>query len=456
MSGVMMKFLEIIRNRRSVRRFSDKKVPPFLVKKIIEAGTFAPTNCNQQLWNFVVITDGAIKERLVRDAASSTIILRAPVVIAVLYDGWNYKEAIQGGSLALQNMLLASTYYGVGCLSMNSYGADTVIKKILKIPDNQTICCFMLLGYPDKIYKNTSAVPRREIVEVLHNNYFVERAGYQTFNSYNPENWSLKSLREFQKYYCRKTFLGKEMDILHSVEKSVVQNSIKILNGRVLDFFSYDGTYVDLFPANALVTTTDLCSETAEYTKTAVKGKNCFAKFENFNVYDESVDSFGIYDSSTLIYKAERLPRTVLKRVLLQSYNSLRGGGEILIISRRNNILFMIFYHLIKLLFGDDTRKTGIYAFFGPYKPLDSFLVRKYLMIAGFSKVKMTNYCFIPPFFEQAYQMFLQFRKSEGSTYLHRVPIVTPVTRFLSWIIRIQGLRKSIFGSIIVIRAVKK
>ena len=450
-----MDFFDVLRSRRSIRRFSHRKVSPAFVKKVVEAGTFAPTNCNQQLWNFVVITDDGMKERLVLEAASSTIIRRAPVVVVVLYDGWSYKEAIQGASLALQNMLLTATYLGVGCLSMNSYGSDEKIKSILNIPENQTICCFMLLGYPEEEQKNAPRVPRRSVDEVLHRETFSRRSSYQEYNSYNPENWSLESLREFQKYYCRKTFLGKEMDIMHHFEKDIVRRSLKSLKGKVMDLFSYDGAYLDLFPETVHVSTLDLCAETSEYTMSAVKSKECLASFDSFGVYDENKDSFGIFDAVSLLYKAERLPRNLLKYVFKQSHNSLTNNGGLLIVSRRNNIFFFAFYKFIKFLFGDDTRKTGVYAFFGPYHPLSVPIVKKDLVSAGFTNIQIRKYCVIPPFFEQAYQMYLQYKKSGGSTYLHRIPIMTPLTRFLGWLISVQGLRRSMFGSIVVVRARK-
>jgi nitroreductase len=207
----MRDFLDVITSRKSVRSFDSRAVSRQQIEEILRVATYAPTNCNQQLWNFIVIDDRAILERLVREAASSTILRRVPATIVVTYDGWNYKEAIQGASLALGNILLAAEYYGLATGPMNSYGADTQIKRILGIPQHETICCFVNIGYPSEKAKKEPNVPRRNVQDTIHWGHF-EKRSRPTF-SYEPNDWTLENLRSHQQYYCRKTFPGKEMDM---------------------------------------------------------------------------------------------------------------------------------------------------------------------------------------------------------------------------------------------------
>ena len=49
--------LNIIHSRRSIRRFLKRPVSDTLIRKLIEAAIWAPTTCNQQLWNFTVVKD---------------------------------------------------------------------------------------------------------------------------------------------------------------------------------------------------------------------------------------------------------------------------------------------------------------------------------------------------------------------------------------------------------------
>ena len=63
-------FLERIRSRRSVRRFSDRDVPREALLNCIEAAASAPSGANKQPWTFVLVTDPAIKSRI-REAAEA-------------------------------------------------------------------------------------------------------------------------------------------------------------------------------------------------------------------------------------------------------------------------------------------------------------------------------------------------------------------------------------------------
>jgi len=429
---------EAIRTRRSVRKFSDKKVPDELVKEIIQDGLYAPTSCNQQLWYFVIIKDEIVKERLIAEAYSSTLIRRAPVILVAMYDSWNYKESIQASSMAVLNILLSATDKGLGSLAMNSYGADRKVKKVLGIPEEYQICCFVCLGYPNEEYKDYPRVPRRKVEEVINYNKF--KVGDILPHSYDPENWSFNELIDYQKYYCRKTFLGKEMDISDIREKNMVRQVLKKVKGKVLDVCSYDGSYHSLFPKVNIIAL-DLSKETSEYTSEVI---GSFVK--TYGVYSGEINYKDI-NTTTLIFKAERLPSVVLKDILSKVKH------KVIIISRRNNLFFGIFYNTIKLLFGDDVRKTGIYAFFGPYKPINSNKMKKMLKEVGFKQVTEKRYFLIPAFFDQALQMLIQYKKSEGSSYLHRNRHENIFTRILTGILDFQGIKESSFGSVSVFEA---
>ncbi|MBS3135517.1 nitroreductase family protein [Candidatus Woesearchaeota archaeon] len=446
-------FIDIIKGRKSVRRFTEKDVPDELVKEILQLGVYAPTSCNQQLWQFVVVKSKSVKEKLVSQCYSSTLIMRAPVVIVILYDGWSYKEAIQASSMAVQNILLAATYYGVGALAMNSYGADSKIKKVLNIPKRYEICCFVCLGYPEEIYKTTKPVLRRDVGEIIHNEGFKEFDNI-TY-SYNPEKWSFGHLVEYQKYYCRKTFLGKEMDISNNFEKKLVRDAIQGKKGPILDIMSYDGAYLKEFPKERIICL-DICQETSEYTKEAVR-QNTLNQNVEYKIYEENKKSLhSTVPTITMLYKAERLSRKQLSNLFKQSRETLKEGGTMVIISRRSSLLFNLFYKTIIALFKDDIRKTGIYAFFGPYKPVKSKAIKRLLSDAGFRDITEKRYFLIPPFFDEALQMFLQYKKSEGSSYLHRKRHENKFTGMFSFLLRIQNSRKSCFGSISVFEAKNK
>ncbi|HUU70189.1 MAG TPA: nitroreductase family protein, partial [Planctomycetota bacterium] len=57
-----MDALEAIAKRRSVRKYKTTPVPRELIEKVIDAGRRAPTAMNVQPWEFVVVTDQAMRE----------------------------------------------------------------------------------------------------------------------------------------------------------------------------------------------------------------------------------------------------------------------------------------------------------------------------------------------------------------------------------------------------------
>lgn len=444
----MKDFVKVVKTRKSIRSFSDKPVDKSDLLKILELATFAPTSCNQQLWNFVILDDISVKERLVNDAASNTMILKSPITIVMTYDGWNYKEAIQAASMATNNILLGANYYGFGAIAINSFGSEKKVKQILNIPENQTICCFILLGYPDSKASYSPIVPRRPVNELIHRNKFVKNINSY---SYDPEKWELSQLINHQKYYSRKTYLGKEMDLYNSYEKDLIKNVMnKYVKGKNLDVLSYDGSYLSELSNETFCL--DLCKETSLYTQQSAKIKNL--NF-TFGVYDELLLKNNQFDSATLLFKAERLPTRFLNKILLLSYDSLKDNGKLIIVYRRDSLLFSLYYSMLRKMFGDDIRKTGIYSFFGPYKPLNSKKVIKMLKKSNYKKIKEFRYFLIPPFYENLFQMYLQYKKSDGSSYLHRIKRENNVTKLITKLIKKQGIRRSRFGSISVVVASK-
>ena len=449
-------FLEVLQARKSIRSFSDAEVPDSLLEKLLAAATYAPTNCNQQLWNFVVVRDAATKERLITEAAGNTLFRRAPVVIAVTYDGWNYKEAIQGASLAVGHFLLAAEYYSVGALPMNSYGADSKIHKILGIPESETICCFIAVGFPDERAADAPPVPRKPVGDMLHRERWsgIEKPPF----TYDPEDWTLSTLIYHQCHYSRKTSLGKEMDIMGQGERELIHRTLAPLHGPFLDLLSYDGAYVREFPPGK-VTVVDLAPETSTYTRAAVALSLPPARQGDFvfQVYAPT-GSLGedSYRTATLLYKAERMSRTLRAELFAKTYAALQSHGTFVVIARKRNPFLSLFFLVVRILFGKDVRKTGIYNFFGPYAPVRVGKLRRELVAAGFANVTAHSFFAFPDFYEKLYEMFKQFIKSEGSSYLHREVKGDVVLTGITALLRFQGFRRvGLFGSVAVITCTK-
>lgn len=84
-----MEFLDVIRARRSVRRFRPDPVPDEVLHSILDAGRLAPSPGNCQTWFFGVVRDEDLRRRLAEAAGQQAWIASAPVVIALCARLWN-------------------------------------------------------------------------------------------------------------------------------------------------------------------------------------------------------------------------------------------------------------------------------------------------------------------------------------------------------------------------------
>lgn len=112
------KTLELIKTRRSVRSYEDKKVPEELLDKVLEAGTYAPTGRGMQSPVIVAITSEKYRNYIkTLNAAVLGVDMDpyygAPVVIVVLADP-SINTWVEDASLVLGNMMLEAHALGLG------------------------------------------------------------------------------------------------------------------------------------------------------------------------------------------------------------------------------------------------------------------------------------------------------------------------------------------------------
>lgn len=443
-----MDLFDVIYSRRSIRKFSDREVQDEDLYKILDAARWAPSACNQQLWNFVIVKEKENKEKLVKEAGSTALILKSPVLIVVTYNNYNFEEGYQSASAAVENMMLAATGLGIGSLWLNSIGNKTKIKEILHISNNQFIVCFTLFGYAKKNVENTPPPPRKALEAIVHKEVFRPAISSSKFY-HDTTKWTIEDIKNYQRYYCRKTDLGTKMDVVNTWEKNLIQRTLHDVKGAILDLFSYDGSLLQYFTEGDLYTV-DLTDQSSLYTKAATKKQVHSLIYEHGIPLDDNSIS-----TVTCLYKLERIPEANYSELFKEVARVLKENGEFIILFREKNSLYQIFYAFLKLILKDDIRKTAIYSFFGPYKPSNSRKITEELEKAGF-EVDRVKYFTIPPTFEDFYQLFLQYRISGGSSFLHRIKHEDTISKMLKKLFDIQNLKKSKIGSTTLLIAKKE
>ena len=204
---------EAMRTQRAIRRLKPDPVDDALVLRLIELAQKAPTGSNQQNWEFVVVKDRAVKERLGRlnygawrlygtigrrlarnDPPMQRIIdavqwqadhfAEIPVIVVACLRGprmWLPPVAATSyyGSIypSVQNLLLAARAAGLGAALITLPLWSTFLaKRTLGLPWMVTPCAVVPLGWPRGRYGPTT---RRPVGDVVH----VDRYGHQPFRA---------------------------------------------------------------------------------------------------------------------------------------------------------------------------------------------------------------------------------------------------------------------------------
>jgi len=137
--------LEIIYERRSIRRYKRKPVPDEVLRAILEAGRLAPTANNKQPWYFIVVRNPDLKGKLVFSSWNS-FIEDASAVIVGCGDS-REKWAVVDVTIALQNMVIAAEALGLGSCWIGHF-VEKEVKRALKIPDHLKVVAMITIGYP--------------------------------------------------------------------------------------------------------------------------------------------------------------------------------------------------------------------------------------------------------------------------------------------------------------------
>jgi coenzyme F420-0:L-glutamate ligase/coenzyme F420-1:gamma-L-glutamate ligase len=179
---------QLIRERRSIRRYSDRPVEQGLIQRLLAAAIWAPSAHNRQPWRFAVIRDDETKTRLA-DAMNAVLradlaadglppdqieahaarrrarLIRAPVLIVLciaMADMDEYPDekrsraewvmATQSLALAGQNLLLAAHAEGLGaCWLCAPLFCPQVVQDTLNLPPDWEPQAFISLGWPAEV-----------------------------------------------------------------------------------------------------------------------------------------------------------------------------------------------------------------------------------------------------------------------------------------------------------------
>ncbi|MGI6621712.1 MAG: nitroreductase family protein [Acetivibrionales bacterium] len=146
-----MNTIEVMKTRRSIRKYQKKEIPNDILMDILDCGRLAPSGHNAQPWRFVVVTDQELKEKLTQITRYGRFIKDAYAVIAVFCEK-NAPCLFEDASAATENIILAAWHYGIGSCWIGSYRREhsKETEKLLNCPDTYELVTMLTLGYPDE------------------------------------------------------------------------------------------------------------------------------------------------------------------------------------------------------------------------------------------------------------------------------------------------------------------
>ncbi|MBD3648001.1 MAG: nitroreductase family protein [Pseudomonadales bacterium] len=203
--GEDMRLFEVIRTTRAIRRLKPDPVPPELIRKVCEAGTFAPSGGNRQPWFFVAVTEKERREYIAERYRATFSRYIAPAVEAardpdypeqkrrnmnaaiylaehlhevpvhLFVAGWTRRNAPQTQALfpCIQNILLACRAVGLGASLTTAHRAfgEEIDKYLGLNPEKTPTCALIPVGWPKG---NFGQPPRRSVDTCL---FFEEYSG---------------------------------------------------------------------------------------------------------------------------------------------------------------------------------------------------------------------------------------------------------------------------------------
>lgn len=148
-----MNFMELIKNRHSVRKYTDRKVEKEKLNNILEAGRLAPTAANLQPQQIIAVTNEPELEKL-KEAANT---YNAPLALIVCGDknkAWkrpfdNKSTVDIDTSIVTDHMMLMAESLGLGSVWICYFKPD-VLKKNFDIPDYLEPINILAIGYTDE------------------------------------------------------------------------------------------------------------------------------------------------------------------------------------------------------------------------------------------------------------------------------------------------------------------
>lgn len=150
---------ELLVNRHSIRRYTDEPIDADAVRLILESALLAPTSKSSRGWEFVVVEDKGMLERLVECKPAGAASLKGcALAVVVCGDPTKSDPWVEDCSIAAEFMQLQAEDLGLGSCWVQIRGrftadgipAEEYVQELLGIPDTLPVVCIMTFGHKNE------------------------------------------------------------------------------------------------------------------------------------------------------------------------------------------------------------------------------------------------------------------------------------------------------------------
>ena len=154
--------LEILQNRRSIRRFEQRPVEPAKVEALVEAVLRAPSSRGRNPWEFVVVSDPATLAALAHAKPHGAEFLAgAPLAFVVAADPGRCDVWVEDCAIAAIILQLTAVSLGLGsCWAQirlrphdDSRSAEAYVRELVGLPGHFTVAAIIGIGYPGEVLR---------------------------------------------------------------------------------------------------------------------------------------------------------------------------------------------------------------------------------------------------------------------------------------------------------------
>ncbi|MBN1322589.1 MAG: nitroreductase family protein [Methanotrichaceae archaeon] len=161
--------LDLLRARRSIRRYKDEGIDPLVIEKLREAAVRSPTSRGINPWRFIFVADKPLLDDLSRAKEGGSGFLKgAGLGVVVCAEEEKSDVWVEDCSISAIILQLTALSLGLGScwiqirnrMHSPTRSSEEYVREILGLPETMRVECIISLGYPAE---TKSPVPAKDL-----------------------------------------------------------------------------------------------------------------------------------------------------------------------------------------------------------------------------------------------------------------------------------------------------